>query len=209
MAPRVILLAYYVVTFLFGIAGQFFAPVLGATIPLIVPRHQLVSANALFNLTFTAAQSLVFAAAGPVFVKIFGIDNLFIGTVVLYLVRGAGDDDTGDTGAGGQGPERRPRPMVLNDIKEGLIYILRDPQLMRDRVPDAGPDDLPDGGGARTQFISGVIGLDKEDIGYIVAAGWGCWWCADRSRVAAGWLLIDIALTLARLMLGGLRRFAT
>src|SRR5690606_330044 len=31
--PETILLAYYVVTFIFGIAGQFFAPVLGATIP--------------------------------------------------------------------------------------------------------------------------------------------------------------------------------
>lgn len=46
-----ILIAYYMVTFLFGIAGQFFAPVLGATIPLVARPQQLMSANALFNLT--------------------------------------------------------------------------------------------------------------------------------------------------------------
>ncbi|MBA2247174.1 MAG: MFS transporter, partial [Chloroflexia bacterium] len=64
-----ILAAYYIVTFLFGIAGQFFAPVLGATIPLVTPRNQLLSANALFNLTFTAAQLIGFAAVGPVLIK--------------------------------------------------------------------------------------------------------------------------------------------
>src|SRR5690606_21545794 len=55
-----ILAAYYIVTFIFGIAGQFFAPVLGATIPAIVPRTQLMSANALFNLTSTVAQLIGF-----------------------------------------------------------------------------------------------------------------------------------------------------
>ena len=209
--PESILLAYYVVTFLFGIAGQFFAPVLGATIPLIVPRHQLVSANALFNLTFTAAQLVGFAAAGPVFVKIFGIDNLFIGTVVLYLGCAALVMTIPAT------PARAVKvqsgglaQMVLNDIKEGLIYILRDPQLMRAigyltlaqttflMVAALGPE-----------FISGVIGLDKEDIGYIVApAGLGVLvgvLIVPRvlRRFGRGWL-IDIALTLAGLMLGGL-----
>ncbi|HYJ13003.1 MAG TPA: MFS transporter, partial [Thermomicrobiales bacterium] len=33
-----ILVAYYIVTFVFGIAGQFFAPTLGATIPVVTPR---------------------------------------------------------------------------------------------------------------------------------------------------------------------------
>lgn len=209
--PETILLAYYVVTFLFGIAGQFFAPVLGATIPLVVPRHQLVSANALFNLTFTAAQLIGFAAAGPIFVKIFGIDKLFIGTVVLYLGCAALVMTIPPT------PVRAVKVrggglahMVLNDIKEGLVYILQDPQLMRAigyltlaqttflMVAALGPE-----------FISGVIGLDKEDIGFIVApAGLGVLvgvLLVPRvlRRFGRGWL-IDIALTLAGLMLGGL-----
>ena len=80
-----ILAAYYIVTFVFGIAGQFFAPVLGATIPVVTPRSQLMSANALFNLTSTAAQLIGFAAVGPILVKAVGIDSLFIGTIVVYL----------------------------------------------------------------------------------------------------------------------------
>jgi hypothetical protein len=100
--------------------------------------------------------------------------------------------------------------MVDNDIKDGLIYILRDPALMRAigyltlaqttflMVAALGPE-----------FISGVIGLAKEDIGYIVApAGLGVLagvLMVPRvlRRFGRGWL-IDIALTLAGLMLGGM-----
>src|SRR3712207_1998702 len=93
------------------------------------------------------------------------------------------------------------------DIREGLVFILQDPVLMRAiayltlaattflMVASLGPE-----------FITGVIGLPKEDIGYIVApAGLG---------VLAGVLLvgrlvkrypreaiIDWALTLAGVML--------
>src|SRR5690606_18037787 len=84
-----ILIAYYVVTFLFGIAGQFFAPVLGATIPIVARREQLMSANALFNLTNTAAQLIGFAAAGPIVARILGVDRLFMLAVVAYLVSAA------------------------------------------------------------------------------------------------------------------------
>jgi len=56
-----ILAAIYFLTFIFGIAGQFFAPALGASIPSLVPRSQLIQANALFHLTFTAAQLSGFA----------------------------------------------------------------------------------------------------------------------------------------------------
>src|SRR5690606_30836761 len=84
-----ILAAYYIVTFLFGIAGQFFAPVLGATIPVVARREQLMSANALFNLTSTAAQLIGFAAAGPLVIQVFGVDALYIGAVVAYGVSAA------------------------------------------------------------------------------------------------------------------------
>src|SRR5918999_1105579 len=79
------LAAHYVGTFVFGIAGQFFAPAQGATIPTLVPRHQLMAANALFNLTFTAAQLLGFATLGPVLARLLGIDRLFGLTVVLFI----------------------------------------------------------------------------------------------------------------------------
>jgi MFS family permease len=209
--PQTILTAIYIVTFVFGIAGQFFAPVLGATIPIVTPRHQLVSANALFNLTFTAAQLIGFAAAGPVLVKLLGIDNLFSATVVVYLICAAIVMTIPPT------PVRAVKvpggfrwSMVVDDIKEGLVYILQDPILLRAigyltiaqttflMIAALGPE-----------FITGIVGLDKEDIGFIVApAGFGVLagvllvpWVMR--RFGRGWL-IDIALTLAGVMLAGI-----
>ncbi len=207
--PQTILIAYYMVTFMFGIAGQFFAPVLGATIPIVAPRHQLVSANALFNLTFTAAQLVGFAAAGPVLAQLVGIEQLFSATVVIYLLCAALVMTL---------PATPPRAVavpgagfgmnvIVGDIKEGLVYILQDPALMRAigyltlaqttflMIAALGPE-----------FITGVIGLGTKDIGYIVApAGIGVLagvLMVPRvmRRFGRAWL-IDIALTLAGLTL--------
>lgn len=207
---QTILLAHYLVTFLFGIAGQFFAPAQGATIPALVPRHQLIDANALFNLTFTASQLLGFATLGPVLAKALGVDQLFVLTVVLFLgcaglvltlpptpvPRRASDN--GDA---------HPMHRLWADVKEGLVFILQDPVLMKAiayltlaattflMVASLGPE-----------FVTTVIGLPKEDIGYVVApAGLG---------VLVGVLLvprlvrrydretlIDWAITLAGVML--------
>lgn len=209
-----ILLSYYVVTFLFGIAGQFFAPVLGATIPIVTPKSDLISANALFNLTFTVTQLAGFAALGPVLVKLIGIDDLFVLTTALYLICVGLVYLLPPTPT----PERLSRfdlnslnsPMarLWGDMKEGMIFILRDPALMRAigyltlasttflMIAALGPD-----------FITGVIGLSKEDIGFIVGpAGAGVLvgvLLVPRviRRVTRGWM-IDIALTFAGLMLG-------
>ena len=172
-----ILAAHYVVTFLFGTAGQFFAPAQGATIPALLPRHQLLSANALFNLTFTASQLIGFAALGPVLAKVLGIDNLFVLTVALFLgcaglVLTLPPSTPIRRAAGG---DAHPMRRLWADIREGLVFILQDPILMKAiahltlaattflMVAALGPE-----------FITGTIGLSEQDIGYIVApAGFG------------------------------------
>ncbi len=173
-----ILAATYIVTFFFGIAGQFFAPAEGATIPTLVPRAQLVSANALFNLTLTSAQLLGFATLGPILVKLLGIDDLFVLTVILFL----GCAGLVLTLPSSAPPPREqaeteisPAARLWADIKEGLIFILQDPYLMKAigyltiasttflMLAALGP-----------AFITQIIGLPKEDIFYIVApAGLG------------------------------------
>jgi MFS family permease len=172
-----ILAAHYLVTFLFGITGQFFAPAEGATLPQLVPKSQLVNATALFNLTFTAAQLVGFATLGPILVKLIGIDQLFAVTMALFAIAAglvARLPPTPTVGRQG-GPEIHPFQRLVADVKEGLVYILQDPLLMRAisyltlaattflMIAALGPD-----------FITGVIGLPKEDIGYIVGpAGFG------------------------------------
>ena len=175
---QTILIAHYVVTFLFGIAGQFFAPAQGATIPSLVPRAQLISANALFNLTFTAAQLLGFATLGPILAKLFGTRALFELTTVLFigcaglvLTLPAAATSRKPTDAGTAHPMRR----LVADVREGMVFILQDPVLLKAiayltlaattflMIASLGPE-----------FITSVIGLPKEDIGYIVApAGLG------------------------------------
>jgi len=211
-----ILAAYYVVTFVFGIAGQFFAPVLGATIPIVTPRTQLMSANALFNLTSTAAQLIGFAAVGPILVKAVGIDSLFIGAIMVYVASAAlvlTLPATPVMAVSAGVKSMSPTHRLVNDMKEGLVFILQDPALMRAigylslasttflLVATLGPD-----------FVTTVIGLQKEDIGFVVApAGLGVLagvivvprvarrigreWLIDLSLAAAGLMLALMALS--------------
>lgn len=174
-----ILAAHYLVTFLFGTAGQFFAPAQGATIPVLVPRSQLLAANALFNLTFTAAQLVGFAALGPILAKVLGLDRLFAFTVILFLACVGLVLSLPSTPPARTAPARtgdaHPMRRLMGDIREGLVFILQDPILMKAiahltlaattflMVAALGPE-----------FITGIIGLPEEDIGYIVApAGFG------------------------------------
>ncbi|HEV2108532.1 MAG TPA: MFS transporter [Thermomicrobiales bacterium] len=207
---QTILVAHYLGTFLFGIAGQFFAPAQGASIPALVPRHQLMSANALFNLTFTAAQLLGFATVGPILVKLIGIDNVLALTVVVFLACAALivtlPRIVGNTGTRAV-DAAHPMARLWGDIKEGLVYILQDPTLMKAighltlaattflMVAALGPE-----------FITGVVGLPKEDIGYIVApAGLGVLTgvlvVGRVSRRVERATLVDWSMTLAGIMI--------
>ncbi|HEU5433699.1 MAG TPA: MFS transporter, partial [Thermomicrobiales bacterium] len=174
---QTILVAIYLITFLFGTISQFFAPAEGAAIPSLVPRDQLLAANSLFNLTFTATQLLGFAVFGPVLAKVVGVDVLFGACVALFAVC-AGltmtlptqPPERKEAGANGQMMDR-----LWADIREGLLYILQDPLLLRSivyltlaattflMVASLGPE-----------FVTKVIGLPPGDIGFIVApAGLG------------------------------------
>jgi len=201
-----ILIATYLVTFLFGIAGQFFAPAEGSTLPVLVPRAQLISANALFNLTNTAAQLIGFATVGPILVKVLGIDELFGLTMVLFVICAgliASLPRISPPKAKGAPTGDSPMKGLWRDIKEGLVFILQDPILIKAiafltlaattflMIAALGPD-----------FVTGVIGLPKEDIGLVVGpAGVGVFaGVLIVGRVARRFereRLIDLALTSA------------
>jgi MFS family permease len=172
-----ILGSYYAVTFIFGAVGQFFPPAEGAVIPSLVSRRELISANALFNLTFTAAQLLGFAVIGPLLAKLVGVDAIFVITAVLFAACAALTMTLPNLPAPpmAAGADSHPMRRLVADVREGLVYILRDRLLMKAilyltlaattflMIASLGPE-----------FISSVIGLSTEDIGYIVApAGLG------------------------------------
>jgi MFS family permease len=168
-----ILVSTYVVTFLFGIAGQFFAPAQGATIPDLVPRTQLMSANALFNLTNTGAQLVGFALLGTLFVKLFGVNAVFGLTCVLFLGCAGLILTLPRSRASQERMSRATRALPMKrlwaDIREGLDFIARDPYLVKaifhlsiaamtiQMLAALGPE-----------FVTTVIGLSSEDLLFIV-----------------------------------------
>lgn len=74
----------YAVTFLFYTISQFFAPAEAASIPLLVRREQLITANGLFNLTMTAAQLAGLVALGPPLIKLFGTAPILLSMSLLF-----------------------------------------------------------------------------------------------------------------------------
>jgi hypothetical protein len=76
----------YVANFISCTIGQFFSPAEASTIPQVVSKRQLITANSLFNLTFTGSQLAGMVLLGPPIIKFFGAPALFIGVAVVYAV---------------------------------------------------------------------------------------------------------------------------
>ncbi|MGE0544491.1 MAG: MFS transporter [Dehalococcoidia bacterium] len=72
-------------TLLFSSVSQFFGPAESSTIPMLVSRHQLISANGLFQLTLTGSQFMGMVILSPLLLKIGGPELFFIGAAVLYV----------------------------------------------------------------------------------------------------------------------------
>lgn len=79
----------YAVNFLFATISQFFAPAEIAMLPVIVGKRRLLQANALFQVTFTAAQLGGLVLLGPLLVNLIGTDGLFTAVGVALLVSAA------------------------------------------------------------------------------------------------------------------------
>lgn len=79
------IIAIYLLVFMASAIGQFFAPAEGATIPLLVSPDNLLSANSLFTLTFTASQILGLVILAPLGIKVIGIAGSLWVAVAMYL----------------------------------------------------------------------------------------------------------------------------
>lgn len=75
----------YLVNLVFCSVSQFFGPAEASTIPRVVPKHQLITANSLFNLTFTGSQMAGIVLLAPWILKLFGAPALFTLAAAMYL----------------------------------------------------------------------------------------------------------------------------
>ncbi|MEX2314579.1 MAG: MFS transporter, partial [Thermomicrobiales bacterium] len=181
------LAALYSITFFLGVVGQFFGPAQLAAIPVIVRPRDLISANALFNLTFTGSQVLGFALFGPLAIKLLGTERTLVGILFLYIATTALATlipSTPPTFRSQQDGERHPFRQFGREASEGLSFVAQRPLLIKSiiyltlatktylMIAALGPE-----------FIADVLGLPSEDIAYVVApAGLG---------VVAGALLVN------------------
>ncbi|HUX88518.1 MAG TPA: MFS transporter, partial [Chloroflexota bacterium] len=76
----------YLVNFLFVGISQFFGPAEASSIPALVSKRHLVSANSMFNLTFTISQLVGIVLLAPWVIKFFGASTLFTFTGAIYVV---------------------------------------------------------------------------------------------------------------------------
>lgn len=178
--PQLTLIALYSITFFLGAVGMFFGPAQLATIPNIVHPRDLINANALFNLTVTGSQILGFAVTGPLAIKLIGAQATLLCVLVIYVLT------TGmvlllPASSGTPRPRQaladdvQPFRQFVNEAREGVVLILQRPVLLKAivyltlatttylMIAALGPE-----------FISDILGLSREDIGFIVApAGLG------------------------------------
>lgn len=78
----------YLINFLFVGVSQLFGPAEASTIPALVPKRLLVTANSMFNLTYTLSQIVGIVLLAPWMIKFFGAPSLFILTASIYVVAG-------------------------------------------------------------------------------------------------------------------------
>ncbi len=82
--PAILLLTFFVST-----VTVFFAPAEAAMIPVLIPRHQLMSANSIFTITLNGAFAIGFALLGPLVVTIAGPETLILLVAALYFAAAA------------------------------------------------------------------------------------------------------------------------
>lgn len=120
-SPTILLTGIFLITALFAAVSQFFGPAEAATIPLLVPRPQLLAANALFATTYNASLVGGMAILGPVLVAVIGLRRLWLFVALLYglctiLVARLPSGDRS---------QERPLLAVLRDSTDGLGATLR------------------------------------------------------------------------------------
>lgn len=164
----------YLVNLIFCSVSQFFGPAEAATIPRIVPKHQLITANSLFNLTFTGSQMAGIVLLAPWILKLFGAPTLFvmaavvyaIATLLVYLI---------PSGEEPHKPLSSLRKETLVDdiwteIKEGWNFIGSDPKVtfaVRHLTLIAGLMLVMSMIAPR--FVVSVLGIDAADSVYVMA----------------------------------------
>ena len=119
-----------ILAFLLNSITQFFFPAEGATIPLIVDKKNLITANSIYTLSFYASQIIGYMFAG-IFLEKFGLNNtlliiaglFLLAFGFLYSIEFPKEEHTKYITLGNAIKE------VSQEMKEGFKYIARHPDI--------------------------------------------------------------------------------
>ncbi|MFC1646767.1 MFS transporter [Patescibacteria group bacterium] len=75
----------YILTFLNSIINQFYIPSEAPTIPFLVPKRLVISANSLFSFTYYSSLAIGSVLAGPL-LRLFEPNQVFILIAILFLI---------------------------------------------------------------------------------------------------------------------------
>ena len=125
------LLYIYALCFTFSTVGQLFGPAEGSTIPILVSREQLISANALFSLTHLGSQLLGFVILGPILTHLLGLRTIYLVVVILYCFCAALIFSLPRLPHAARGTDGAARSGVRDDLREVIQYLRRDPLLRK------------------------------------------------------------------------------
>jgi MFS family permease len=131
--------AIYAILFVSSAINQLFSPAEGSSIPMLVKREQLLNAMSLFNVTFYSAVVLGFIMVAPAAIKLAGLNGAFYLTAAMYLAA-AGLCQVLPRRMGllrqVPPPEQtagwrvESRTQFWNDLRDGLLYILANSELL-------------------------------------------------------------------------------
>lgn len=76
----------YALALVFSTVGQLFGPAEGATLPVLVSTDRVLSANALFGLTYTGSQLAGFVLVGPLLTSLVGLNATYIIVITIYAI---------------------------------------------------------------------------------------------------------------------------
>ncbi len=183
----------YLVSFVFSVVCQFFAPAETSMIPAIAGK-KLMQANSFFHLTFTASQFMGLVLIGPLIVKLTGLTTFFFSMALLYaasalLVWRLPSQRVAEV----SGPARNPLAVLGRQMHE-VARLLR-----RDRAMMAAMGYLTLGmmltlivAMLAPRFVTYVLGVAPEDAVIVLApAGIGMLCGAIALSRASGGLLTD------------------
>jgi len=122
-----------ILIFVANSVGQFFAPAEAVTIPLLVEKRNLIAASSLFNITFNACQ-VIPAVAGLVLLQFLHIVPVLLLVAAFYavaavLVATLPARTTVARPGPVAGSLREAGAHLVNDLREGLHFLARDPGL--------------------------------------------------------------------------------